>query len=232
MKKKDDIKVLIVEDDMVLSQLLKKKLQKQGINCEITADINTVVDRLEREYFDLLILDLLLPKGNGAEVLIKLRRTGNEIPVLVLSTLVNPEKKVTLLESGADDYLEKPFVFEELLARIRANVRRRRKKENPFDRTGQTDLRSGDLRLSFKHRTLKVGNDKEEVLAPREFAILAFLMNHRGEICSRKQIWESIEPGIEMPNTNTIDVHLLRIRKRIGHDRIQCIKKRGFCFVE
>lgn len=231
--KDKNIKLLILEDDKVLSKLLMIKLQNKKFDCKIVKNIQEATVELEKDYYDILILDLLLSNGNGAELLIKLRRNGNEIPIIILSAVKDMSRKIEMLESGADDYIEKPFIFEELVARIETNLRRRRSKDLSFiSNSNKNNIKINGVALNFKNRSIKVEDKEEEVLAPREFAILAFLMSKKGEICSREEIWESIEPGLEMPNTNTIDVHLLRIRRKVGNDKIKCIKKRGFSFLE
>ena len=182
---------------------------------------------LNAETFDLVILDWMLPGRDGIEILKAVRARGNKTPVLLLTARDTIEDRVLGLDSGADDYLIKPFAFAELLARIRALLRR----------SGDTDLlrkQIGDLALDVENRRVKRGG-QEIPLTPREFDLLAYLMRHQGQTVTRqmlaKDVWR--EPHRATPLDNVIDVHVTHLRRKIDEgQRVKLIHTvRGVGFV-
>lgn len=182
---------------------------------------------LNAETFDLVILDWMLPGRDGIEILKAVRARGNKTPVLLLTARDTIEDRVLGLDSGADDYLVKPFAFAELLARIRALLRR----------AGDTDLlrkQIGDLALDVENRRVKRGG-QEIPLTPREFDLLAYLMRHQGQTVTRqmlaKDVWR--EPHRATPLDNVIDVHVTHLRRKIDEgQRVKLIHTvRGVGFV-
>lgn len=182
---------------------------------------------LNAEAFDLVILDWMLPGRNGIEILKAVRARGNKTPVLLLTARDTIEDRVLGLDSGADDYLVKPFAFAELLARIRALLRR----------AGDTDLlrkQIGDLALDVENRRVKRAA-QEIPLTPREFDLLAYLMRHQGQTVTRqmlaKDVWR--EPHRATPLDNVIDVHVTHLRRKIDEgQRVKLIHTvRGVGFV-
>lgn len=202
-------------------------LRAEGFDAVIARSGEEGFFLLNAETFDLVILDWMLPGRNGIEILKAVRARGNKTPVLLLTARDTIEDRVLGLDSGADDYLVKPFAFAELLARIRALLRR----------AGDTDLlrkQIGDLALDVENRRVKRAA-QEIPLTPREFDLLAYLMRHQGQTVTRqmlaKDVWR--EPHRATPLDNVIDVHVTHLRRKIDEgQRVKLIHTvRGVGFV-
>jgi len=195
---------LVVEDEKKVAGFLRRGLEEEGYSVDCAYDGEEALRKLRDRSYDLVILDIMLPKVDGMQVLKEMRETGIRTPVLMLTAKDAVEDVVKGLDSGADDYLTKPFAFEELLARIRALLRRKE---------GETELRVGDLVLDVKGRKAKRG-DREVELTTKEFALLEYLMRHPGRVLSREEIAEAVW-GERHGDTNIVDVYINHLRKKI-----------------
>lgn len=193
----------MVEDEKKVAGFLKEGLEEEGYGVDCAYDGEEALHKLREESYDLVILDLMLPGVDGLEVLRQLRQGGSTMPVLILTARDAVEDVVRGLDSGADDYLTKPFAFEELLARVRALLRRREERA----------IRVGDLVLDLKERRAKRG-EREVELTAKEFALLEYLMRHAGQTLSREEIAEVVW-GEPHEDTNIVDVYINRLRKKL-----------------
>lgn len=218
------MEILVVEDDMVLGKALFQGLTESGHACSWAQTGSQAVELSSIQSFDIAVLDLLLPDLSGLEVLRELRVRLPNLSILILSALGSIEERVHGLNSGADDYLVKPFAFAELIARL--SVLERRKVQSPVTR-----LHSGSLAIELTSR--RVTRDDQEIeLTPTEFKLLEFLMRNAGEVVTRRMLcehlWESDWEGV----TNVIEVHINRLRNKLnkGFDSglIYTVRGRGY----
>ncbi len=222
------MKILIVEDDLKIAQFLKKGLEEEGYVTHWVKDGEAGFETATREEWDLLILDRMLPKTEGLEVCRRIREKGSRVPILILSARGTTENRVEGLDSGADDYLPKPFAFSELLARVRALARRKTEELKPA-------LEMGELKLDLvSHKATY--RDKKIDLTSREFALLHLFMRRKGHVLSRTIIAESVWDYDFQSGTNIIDVYVnylrTKLKKMTGRDLIQTIRNRGYVFEE
>jgi two-component system OmpR family response regulator len=205
------MKILVVEDDRTVGQYVKRGLEEQRYHADLVEDGMEGLRLASGGRYDLIVLDLRLPEMNGLEVLRTLRDRGNTTPVLVLTAQDAVDFKVQALRSGADDYVTKPFAFEELLARVEALGRRPKEIRSPV-------LRVGDLELDGETREVKRGGERIE-LTPKEYTVLEYLMRHAGRVMSRTLITEYAWDYHFDPGTNIVDVVINRLRKKVdtGH---------------
>ena len=204
------MKILVVDDDTPLRGQLRQLLEAQRYSVEIAADGHEALDQLFGAPFDLVVLDVMMPGLDGYEVLKQARNAGVQTPVLMLTARGGVTDKVMGLDLGADDYLEKPFSTEELLARIRAMLRR-------SGTATQSLLHAGNLQLDTATRKVtRAGREIE--LTPREFAILEFLLYNRNRVVSRHSLTEHVWGDEYDPfnMSNFMDVHVKNLRKKIG----------------
>jgi len=201
------VKILVVEDDRTVGQYVLRGLQEQGFQADLVADGAEALAAASHASHDLVILDLRLPGMTGFEVLRTLRDRGNTTPILVLTAQDAVDFKVQALRAGADDYVTKPFAFEELLARVEA-LGRRPKQMAP------KSLRVGDLELDFGTREVARAGRRLE-LTPKEYAVLEYLMRHAGRVMSRTLITEYAWEYHFDPGTNIVDVVINRLRKKV-----------------
>jgi DNA-binding response OmpR family regulator len=201
------VKILVVEDDRTVGQYVLRGLQEQGFQADLVTDGAEALAAASHASHDLVILDLRLPGMTGFEVLRTLRDRGNTTPILVLTAQDAVDFKVQALRAGADDYVTKPFAFEELLARVEA-LGRRPKQMAP------KSLRVGDLELDFGTREVTRGGRRLE-LTPKEYAVLEYLMRHAGRVMSRTLITEYAWDYHFDPGTNIVDVVINRLRKKV-----------------
>jgi len=207
------MRILIVEDEERLAKSLKKALEKEGFAADYVTNGETGLNRIEicHKDYDLVILDLMLPKKDGLEVCKEVRAKGIKIPILMLTARFDTNNKVTALNVGADDYLVKPFSFEELTARIRALLRRP-------PQSVQTELKVQDLVLNNATHKV-VSNNKEIKLTVKEFALLEYLMRHPNQVINRNQILDHLW-GYDFDSfSNVVDVHIKNLRKKINNNR-------------
>jgi two-component system copper resistance phosphate regulon response regulator CusR len=201
------MRILLVEDEGRLAQSIARGLREEGFIVEISADGEDALYRLRTEPFDLAILDVMLPRCDGWAVLDAVRAERRPIRVLMLTARQTVEDRVRGLESGADDYLVKPFAFAELLARVRAVLRRPRAEE-PFR------LSYADLELDYRARTTTRAG-RHLLLSPKEFAVLAFLLRHPGEVITRTRLAEEVWDENFDSFSNVIDVTLSHLRAKV-----------------
>ncbi len=203
------MKILLIEDDQALAAYIAKALTQAGFLVESAGDGATGL-RLALELdIDLAIIDIMLPIMDGFTVIKRLREKKPSLPILVLSAKRSVEDKVTGLELGSDDYLTKPFSLAELIARVRALLRR------GGENRGETVLKVGDLAIDLLARrvTLK-GQDIE--LLPKEFALLEYLARNRNRVLTRMQILDRVWGYRFDPGSNVVDVHICRLREKLG----------------
>jgi len=205
------MKILVVEDDKTVGEYVRRGLDEAGYHAELVGDGAQGLRLATGGHFDLLVLDLRLPKLSGIEVLRTLRDRGNGLPVLVLTAQDAVDFKVQALRMGADDYVTKPFAFEELLARVEALGRRPKAITPPV-------LKVSDLALDTGSRAVTRGGRGIE-LTPKEYAVLEYLMRHQGRVMSRTLITEYAWDYHFDPGTNIVDVVITRLRKKIDHGR-------------
>jgi len=202
-------KILLVEDDQILSIALRKGLESEGYAVEIAADGLAGRRAAIEKQFDMIILDVMLPKQSGFDVCEQLRVAGNETPIIMLTARNMEIEKVQGLKLGADDYITKPFSLSELFARIEAVLRRTGRPS-----AGITSYQFGDVALDFKkYEATKSGAPLD--LSPREFRLLQFLVEHRGEVVSRDQMLNHVWSYNSFPSTRTVDQHIAKLRQKI-----------------
>ena len=205
------MRILVIEDDPTVGQHVKRGLEEQRWAVDLVPDGEEGERRANSEAYDLVILDMRLPGKGGLEVLQSLRDRGFARPVLVLTAQDAVDAKVTTLRAGADDYVTKPFAFEELLARVEALARRPRAIASPI-------LRVADLELDLGTREVRRGAAAIE-LTPKEFTVLEYLMRHQGRVMSRTLITEYAWGYHFDPGTNIVDVVINHLRKKVDAGR-------------
>ncbi len=201
------MRILLVEDHKPLVRALRQGLEEEGFAVDVATDGEEGDFKARSSGYDVIILDLMLPKIDGLTLLRNWRRAGLATHVLVLTARDTTEDKVAGLDLGADDYLTKPFQLEELLARLRALIRRGHFAKDPV-------LRAFDLEIDTVARTVKRGGQPIH-LTPREFALLQFLAYHRGKVVSRAMIWEHLYDEYDENTSNVVDVYIRYLRTKI-----------------
>jgi DNA-binding response OmpR family regulator len=218
------MRILITEDEKELSHSLARGLRQQGYAVDIAYDGEEALVLTEVNNYDLIILDLNLPKIDGMEVCRRIRGSGATTSILMLTARTSLGDRVSGLEQGADDYMVKPFHFPELLARVRALLRREGKAGHPILRIGDLVLDPNALKGFFR------GN--ELILTVKEFAILEYLMRNAGRIVSQEELLEHVWDEQANLFTHTIKVHIKNIRKKLnavgGGSLISTIRDRGY----
>jgi DNA-binding response OmpR family regulator len=214
-------RILIAEDDSLVAAFVEKGLRANGYSTFLVDDGEQAQHLAFTDEFDLLILDMGLPGREGFHVLQELRARGNKIPILVLTG--RSERDVVMcLEAGADDYMQKPFHFDELLARVKTRLR--------SSGTQETDvLSAGDVRLDLKTRRATVG-EKVVDLTAREFALLETLIRHADSVLSREQLLSHVWGYSFDPGTNIVNVYVNSLRKKLGAHVIQTVRGIGYRF--
>jgi two-component system response regulator MprA len=217
-------RVLVVEDDVDIADVLRRSLRNEGYEVRTSADGTEALDVAAGFVPDLVVLDLGLPGLDGIEVCRRLRSDG-DVPILMLTARAETEDRVTGLDSGADDYLIKPFERQELLARIRALLRRRPPR-------GAASLKVGDLVLNPDTREVRRG-EREIELTKREFELLEFLMRNERLVVSRERLLDEVWGYDPMAATNTIDVFISNLRRKLeaGNESRLLHTKRGAGYV-
>lgn len=201
------MKILVIEDDPTVGEYVKRGLEEQLWGVDLVSDGEEGERRARSDAYDLIVLDMRLPGKSGMQVLHGLRARGFERPILVLTAQDAVDAKVGALRAGADDYVTKPFAFEELLARVEALSRRPRAIASPV-------LRVGDLELDKDTRTVTRGGEPVD-LTPKEYTVLEYLMRHAGRVMSRTLITEYAWGYHFDPGTNIVDVVINHLRKKI-----------------
>lgn len=203
--------ILLVEDEARLARAVRRLLEEEGHVVDHVADGLEAVDRAGAGAFEIILLDVMLPSLDGYAVATRLRAAGDETPILMLTARDDIRDRVKGLDSGADDYLVKPFALSELLARIRALTRRAR-----MGGDSQQTLRVGDLELDLLSREAIRGGKRIE-LTSREFALLEVLMRHPGQVLSRSQLLDRVWNYEMLTESNIVDIYIYYLRKKIDH---------------
>jgi two-component system alkaline phosphatase synthesis response regulator PhoP len=202
-------RLLLVEDEPGLVLTLTDRLAREGYAVETSSDGESALERAASEGFDLVLLDVMLPRKNGFDVLRDLRRRGIETPVIMLTASGQVVDKVVGLKLGADDYVTKPFEMVELLARIEAKLRRAPVTPHPAD-----GYQFGDVRIDFRRaEVVRAGAPLE--LSAREFQLLRYFIEHRGATLTREELLNEVWGYNAMPSTRTVDVHVAWLRQKI-----------------
>jgi DNA-binding response OmpR family regulator len=204
------VRILLVEDHEPLVRALKRGLEEEGFAVDAAKDGEEGDYKARSSSYDVIILDVMLPKEDGLSLLKKWRRNGLKTHVLMLTARGTIDDKVKGLDLGADDYLTKPFDLEELLARLRALVRREHEVKDPV-------LRIHDLEIDTSARTVKRAGAAIH-LTPREYALLQFLAFHQGKVVSRSMIWEHLYDEHDENTSNVVDVYIRYLRNKIDKD--------------
>lgn len=201
------MRVLLVEDHKPLVRALRQGLEEEGFAVDAALDGEEADFKARASEYDAIILDLMLPKKDGLTLLQEWRRDGIKSHVLVLTARDGTQDKVRGLDTGADDYLTKPFELEELFARLRALIRRRHQVKDPV-------IRCHDLEIDTATRTVRRAGQSIH-LTPREYALLEFLAFHRGRVVSRTMIWEHLYDEHDENTSNVVDVYIRYLRNKI-----------------
>ena len=221
------MRILIVEDEKRIASFIKKGLEAEGYSTIIAADGNEGATLATIEDFDLVILDLFLPKKDGFDVLSEIRHIKPTLPVIILTAKDDVSSKVKGLDLGADDYLVKPFAFEELTARVRAKLRSTQNEASV--------LRLGNLTLDLKTREAKYQN-KKTFLASKEFALLEYLLRNPNQVISRVQILNKVWGYDFDPQSNIVDVYIRYLRQKLqiisGKSLIETVRGAGYRVIE
>lgn len=219
------MRVLLVEDDRKTATFIAKGLQRAGYAVDQAANGEDGLHLALTEPYDAAIVDVMLPIQDGVGLVEEMRRQGIKTPVILLSAKRTVDDRIRGLQAGGDDYLTKPFAFSELLARVRALIRRATNVAEP------TSLRVGALTLDLLRREAARGRQKLD-LQPREFALLEYLMRHEGEVVSKTMLLEHIWGYEFEPQTNVVDVLVCRLRKKMelapGGETIHTIRGMGY----
>jgi DNA-binding response OmpR family regulator len=224
------MRILVVEDEVKVAKALREGLEDERYEAVIAHSGEDAFFRINTEQFDVILLDVMLPGRDGLQILTSIRKQGIDTPVLLLTARDTLEDRVAGLNSGADDYLIKPFAFAELLARIRALLRRGRSTE-------MLRLTVGDLDMDLVTRKVTRGAHNID-LTTREFELLEYLLRHQGQVVLRdtlaREVWKETTRGT--PLNNVIDVHIARLRRKVDHDQpvklIHTIRGVGFMLRE
>jgi len=213
-------RVLIAEDEPRLASFLEKGLKANGYMTTTVEDGHVASSVARDEEFDLMILDIGLPGMDGFRVLKEVRGRGQKLPVLVLTARDDVHDKVSGLDLGADDYMTKPFRFEELLARVRARLR-------SDGRDAQTVLEAGGISLDVRSRRARI-DGKEIALTAREFTLLETFMRHPGQMLSREQLLSHVWGYDYDPGSNVVDVYVGYLRRKLGEGTIETVRGMGY----
>jgi two-component system, OmpR family, copper resistance phosphate regulon response regulator CusR len=205
------MRILLLEDEAKVASFVRKGLTAERFAVDVAADGQSGLELAETYDYDLLIVDLMLPKLDGTQVISRLRRRDSKVPVIVLTAKDSLQDKVSNLEAGADDYLTKPFAFAELLARVKALLRR-----GPVTRASV--VRVGDLELDRLSQAVKRAGERIE-LTTKEYALLEYLMANSGRVLSRtmiiEHVWDQSFDGV----TNIVDVYVRHLRNKVDEGR-------------
>ena len=213
-------RILIVEDEERIASFVRKGLEASGFTTTVVDTGADAVDYAVTGGFDLMLLDLGLPDTDGFDVLRRVRSMGVDIPVVILTARDGVRDTVTGLEIGADDYVTKPFRFEELLARVRLRMRTERPAE-------MTVLRAGGLALDLRTRRVAVEGASVDLTA-REFALLELLMRHPEQVLTRQQMLSHVWGYDYDPGSNVVDVFVRALRRKVGAERIVTVRGMGY----
>lgn len=215
------MRILIVEDEPRISESIAGALNGAGYTCDVSEDGEDAWFRGDTESYDLVILDLGLPKMDGLAVLKRWRASGRNMPVLVLTARGAWPERVEGIDAGADDYVAKPFRTEELLARVRALIRR-------AAGHGSAIIEAGSLTLDTRQMRILVGGQAVQT-SPLEYRLVAYLMHHKGRVVPPHELIEHLYGDDDARNANALEALVMRLRKKLGADAIET--RRGFGYV-
>jgi DNA-binding response OmpR family regulator len=223
-------KILIIEDDPATLTGLEETLKTEHFEVTCVQNGNMGYEKATRDKFDLIILDLVLPDKNGIEICKDLRNKGVNIPILMLTSMKEEMDKVLGLELGADDYVTKPFSVRELIARVKALLRRGMELVKDIE-----EFSFGNIYLNFKSHEARL-QDKNIQISSMEFKILKYLISHEGEVIERNKLLDEVWGYENFPSTRTVDNFILSLRKKIEEDpakpkHLQTVHKAGYKFV-
>ena len=215
------MKILVVEDDTLLRQGLQQALSQEQYSCDVAVNCAEADSLIKVSEYGLIILDLGLPDGDGMSLLTRWRQRGMVQPVLILTARDALDERVAGLDRGADDYMVKPFALAELLARVRALLRRDQK-------LASNQIISGDLMLDLQQKTVTLAG-APVVLTRREFALLRRLVMQAGKLVSRERLQEDIYDWQDDIGSNALEVHIHHLRRKLGTTRIRTVRGEGYC---
>jgi len=214
------VRILIIEDDEILANTLKEGLSEEGYAVDVAYTGDDGLYMAETMPYDVILLDLMLPEIDGFTILERLRKEGIDIPVLILTAKDSIDDKVEGLDRGADDYITKPFEFSELLARIRALIRRASGNRNPI-------IKVRDITIdTASHEVYK--NGERIPLSTKEYNILLYLVANRGKVITRDELMEHIYDWEKSIESNVIDVYINFLRKKLSKDLIETVRGAGY----
>ncbi|AWB82516.1 DNA-binding response regulator [Corynebacterium yudongzhengii] len=219
-------RILIAEDDRGIADFIQRGLESAGYTCEVTDSGPAAFALARTGDYDLMILDLGLPHMDGAEVLTQLRALGVSVPIIVLTARTKIEERVRSLESGADDYMPKPFQFAELLARVRLRFAAANPSSSPAG-IDSTRMTRHDMVLDLRTQRVKI-DERWKDLSRREMGLLETFMRHPGQILSRAQLLSMVWGMNFDPGSNVVDVYIRTLRKKIGAERIETVRGSGY----
>jgi len=217
------MKILVAEDELAMMKFLKRGLSEEGYAVDVATTSEEASLAVAISEYDLILLDVMLPGSTGFELCERWRMDGLETPVLFLTARDSVRDRVTGLDSGGDDYLTKPFAFEELLARVRALIRRK------VPQRRHHIITCDDIEIDTASHVVKRRNE-EILLTAREYQLLSFLVQNSPKVVSRSVLWEHVwETGSE-PDSNVVDVYIRYLRDKLGRDRelIQTVRGAGY----
>jgi DNA-binding response OmpR family regulator len=215
--------VLIVEDEPRIAAFIERGLKAEGFAVQVAADGETGLALARADEVDLVLLDLMLPRRSGEDVLTELRATRPDVPVIVLTARDAVDDRVRNLNAGADDYVTKPFSFAELLARIHARLRTK-------DQRSASELSAGAVDLDLRSRTARLDGRQVELTA-REFSLLETFMRHPGQVLSQVQLMDRVWGYDFDPGSNVVEVYVGYLRRKLRKDLIQTVRGAGYRFV-
>jgi DNA-binding response OmpR family regulator len=204
------MRILLIEDYDLLRQSLEQGLREEGYAVDAARDGETGLWQARSGQYDVIVLDLMLPKVDGLSILKKLREENSPSHVLILTAKDSTSDRINGLDAGADDYLVKPFALGELLARVRALVRRKYDAKSPL-------IQVGDLQIDTASRSVSRGGERVE-LSAREYALLEFMAHRIGQVVTRTEIWDHVYDDASTAESNVVDVFIGHLRKKIERD--------------
>ncbi|MBW4658221.1 MAG: response regulator transcription factor [Drouetiella hepatica Uher 2000/2452] len=220
-------RILIIEDEPRIVSFLEKGLQANGFTTAVAVNAADAISMALNHEFDLLILDLGLPDQDGLSLLEQLRGQGKTSPIIILTARDGIGDKVAGLEGGADDYMTKPFRFEELLARVRVRLRNHQAADSQPSGKNEQVLQAGDVLLDLRTRQAQVG-DRQVDLSAREFIMAETFLRHPKQVMSREQLLNHVWGYDYDPGSNIVDVYVGYLRKKLGSDVIETIRGMGY----
>ena len=217
----DGVRILVIEDEPRILEFLRLGLEAEGFAVDGAEDGSVGLRLALDGSYELVVLDLLLPRLDGLRLLAELRRARGDLPVLILSARSDLSTRLRGFDLGANDYLAKPFSFDELVARVRVHLR------HGGDSTGGARIRAGGVHLDLARRQAQV-EDRVVDLSDREFRLLYHLVSHPGEVVSRERLLSEVWGYDFDPETNVVDVYVRRIRQKLGPQAISTVRGVGY----